>query len=328
MRSPPMPNLPVTRVVLYKHGVGYFEREGAVEGDAALTLTFKQAEVSDVLKSLTVLDLDGGHVASVSYDSTKPLEQLLAEVAISIPDQGSLVGLLPQIKGARVALTSAGQRTEGTLLGVDATQRQTADGVVSVVLVSLLEDGGSVRSFDLHGLASLEGLDPTLRRDLEFYLRTQLSAKKKDARTFSFFAHGEGGRRVRLSYVLEAPVWKATYRILLGEEGEPPMIQGWAVVDNTQDEDWEGVTLSLVEGLPVAFVHDLYTPRYIRRPVVEVRETTGVLPPEVEAGMALMAEFSDTAIDATETESVTMGGRGSGGYGGGGPSKSLGRERP
>src|SRR2546430_17690199 len=127
-----MPALPITRVVLYKHGVGYFEREGKVEGDATLALTFKQGEVSDVLKSLTVLDLDGGHVASVSYDSTKPLEQLLAEVALSIPDQGSLVGLLPQIKGARVAVessrgpmgvlpghASSGDRVEGVLLGVD-----------------------------------------------------------------------------------------------------------------------------------------------------------------------------------------------------------------
>src|SRR3954463_2868382 len=145
-----MTAMPVRRVVLYKHGVGYFERQGNVEGDQTLSLTFKQGEVSDVLKSLTVLDLDGGHVASVSYDSTKPLEQLLAEVAISIPDQNSLVGLLPQIKGARVAVTSAEGRAEGTLLGVDATQRQSADGVVSVVLVSMLEDSGSVRSFDLH----------------------------------------------------------------------------------------------------------------------------------------------------------------------------------
>ena len=93
-----MSSPPVTRVVLYKHGVGYFERQGSVEGDVTLSLTFKQSEVSDVLKSLTVLDLDGGHIASVSYDSTKPLEQLLAEVALSIPDEGSLVGLLPQIK--------------------------------------------------------------------------------------------------------------------------------------------------------------------------------------------------------------------------------------
>src|SRR6185295_15536072 len=102
-----MPPLPLTRIVLYKHGVGYFERHGRVDGDTALALTFKQSEVSDVLKSLTVLDLDGGHIASVSYDSTKPLEQLLAEVALSIPDQGSLVGLLPQIKGVRIAVQPA-----------------------------------------------------------------------------------------------------------------------------------------------------------------------------------------------------------------------------
>src|SRR5580704_3561450 len=101
--------LPIARVVLYKHGVGYFEREGKVDGDATLSLTFKQVEVSDVLKSLTVLDLDGGHIASVSYDSTKPLEQLLTEVALTIPDQGSLVGLLPQLKGARVAVYPPGK---------------------------------------------------------------------------------------------------------------------------------------------------------------------------------------------------------------------------
>jgi hypothetical protein len=308
-----MPVLPVTRVVLYKHGVGYFEREGPVEGDATLALTFRQAEVSDVLKSLTVLDLDGGHIASVSYDSTKPLEQLLADVALSIPDQGSLVGLLPQLKGARVRVQPpekgsmgglapremADGGVEGILLGVDTTERQTADGIVRVVLLSLLTDAGEVRTFDLHQLTRLEILDAALRRDLDYYLRTLLSAKKKDARTFTFFAQGQGRRTIRLSYTLEAPVWKATYRILLGEEGKPPMIQGWAVVDNTQDEDWENVQLALIAGLPVSFVHDLYTPRYIRRPVVAVRETTGVLPPEVEEGETIQSFMLELDENAT-----------------------------
>jgi hypothetical protein len=283
-----MASMPITRVVLYKHGVGYFEREGQVEGEATLMLTFRQAEVSDVLKSLTVLDLHGGHISSVSYDSTKPLEQLLAEVALVIPDQGSLVSLLPQIKGARVRMhTGVADPVEGVILGIDSTERQTGDGIVRIVLLSILTDSGDVRSFDLHSMASVQILDPALRRDLDFYLRTQLSSKKKDARTFTFFAQGQGQRTIRLSYTLEAPVWKATYRILLGEEGKPPMIQGWAVVDNTQDEDWENVQLALIAGLPVSFVHDLYTPRYIRRPEVKVQETTGVLPPEVEEGMDL-----------------------------------------
>jgi hypothetical protein len=306
-----MSALPLIRVVLYKHGVGHFEREGTVEGDATLSLTFKQAEVSDVLKSLTVLDLAGGHVTSVSYESTKPLEQLLAEVALSIPDQGSLVGLLPQLKGARVAIQPAragtmgglaqthGDNTiEGILLGVDSVERQSADGIVKAVLVSLVTEDGGVRSFDLFGLAKLEILDAALQRDLDYYLRTQLSAKKKDSRTFTFFAQGVGRRTVRLSYTVEAPVWKATYRILLGEEGEPPRIQGWAVVDNTQDEDWQDVRLTLVAGLPVSFVHDLYTPRHVRRPVVKVQETAAVLPPEVEEGMYMAGELEMMAAPA------------------------------
>ena len=76
------------------------------------------------------------------------------------------------------------------------------------------------------------------------------------------------------------------------------------MVDNTSDEDWEDVGLTLVAGLPVSFVHDLYTPRHIRRPVVEVRESTGVLPPMAEAGVesvdSYMMEFAaaDEAVSA------------------------------
>lgn len=311
-----MSDLPIRRVVLYKHGVGYFEREATVEGDQSLSLAFKQREVSDVLKSLTVLDLDGGTVSAVSYDSTKPIEQLLAEIALNIPDSGSLKGLLPQIKGARVAVKpTGGAAVQGSILGIDQSDTRTESGVQETFRLSLLTDAGDVRTFDLFDL-ELTLLDDGIKRDLDFYLKTQLAAKKKDARTFTLFAQGAGKRAIRLSYVLEAPVWKATYRILLGEESPPtavggsdkqPLIQGWAVVDNVSDEDWQDVDLTLVAGLPVSFTHDLYTPRYIRRPEVAVRETTGVLPPIAEAGVetesvdSYMMELSDEADAAPAT---------------------------
>jgi hypothetical protein len=291
--------MPITRVVLYKHGVGYFEREGPVAGDESIVLTFKQSEVSDVLKSLIVLDLGGGHVASVSYDSTKPIEELLAEVAISIPEKNGLAGLIPQLKGARVRISqTAAEPVEGIILGLDSIRTLLpGGGAVEEPILSLLRDDGQIRSFDLKDLAGTQLLDESVRRDLDYYLKTQLSAKKKDARNFSIFARGEGERRLRVAYNVAAPVWKATYRLILGEEDHPPMIQGWAVVDNTQDEDWEDVRLSLIAGLPVSFIHDLYTPRYIRRPVVEVRETTGVLPPEVEEGFEMLAEVEGVRYD-------------------------------
>lgn len=284
-----MSNLPIRRVVLFKHGVGYFEREARVSGDQPLALSFKQREVSDVLKSLTVLDLDGGTVSAVSYDSTKPIEKLLAEIALSIPNSGSLVGLLPQIKGARVAVRpTGGAALQGAILGIDTLETITDGTTAKHPRLALLTDSGDVRTFDLFDL-ELTLLDEGIKRDLDFYLRTQLASKKKDARTFTLFAQGDGARTVRVSYVLEAPVWKATYRVLLNEgEAKPdaqPLIQGWAVVDNTSDEDWSEVDLTLVAGLPVSFTHDLYTPRYIRRPVVEVKETTGVLPPMAEYGV-------------------------------------------
>jgi len=330
-----MSTLPIRRVVLYKHGVGYFERETSVDGDQSLALSFKQREVSDVLKSLTVLDLDGGTVSAVSYDSTTPIEQLLAEIALSIPDHGSLKGLLPQIKGARVSVKpTGGAAVSGAILGIDTVETHTESGITAQVRLSLLTDSADVRTFDLFDL-ELTILDEGIKRDIDFYLKTQLASKKKDARAFTLFAQGEGKRTVRVSYVLEAPVWKATYRILLDENDlasggrkptvpatpeqsvhtdrspeSQPLIQGWAVVDNTSDEDWVDVSLTLVAGLPVSFVHDLYTPRYIRRPVVAVRETTGVLPPMAESGVesvdSMMVEFSDSDDEQTRRMSHAL----------------------
>ena len=299
-----MSTLPIRSVVLYKHGVGYFEREGQVHGAEPVVLGFKQRDVSDVLKSLTVLDLDGGVVSAVGYDSAAPLARLLADIALDIPDEGSLVGLLPQLKGARVAIRERGgsEPSHGAILGIDRLDRETPGGTASQFRLSVLGDSAEVRTYDLFDV-DVQLLDDGLKRDLEFYLKTQLASKKKDNRTFTLRPQGEGSRRLRVRYVVEAPVWKATYRLLLNEpgRGEVPLIQGWAVVDNTSDEDWDEIELKLVAGLPVSFVHDLDTPRYIQRPVVEVKETAGVMPPIAEAGYG-----EAMAFDAPEADMLLM----------------------
>lgn len=282
--EPPMTTLPITRVTLFKHGVGAFEREAAITGASSLELTFKQDDVSDVLKSLTVLDLDGGTIRSVAYDSTKPIEQMLAEVAINIPESESLRKLLPQLKGAAISVVTPGfAPLEGSLLGVDTYTEATEAGNRIVPMISLVTTTGEVHSFDLFR-SSVVLKDERMKRDLEYYLHASLLSKKKEARSFVFQADGEGQRRIVINYVVNAPVWKATYRMLLDPQ-EKPFLQGWAVVDNVQDENWENVQLSLVAGLPVSFQHDLYTPRFIERPRVEVAETTGVLPPQMQPGI-------------------------------------------
>lgn len=288
--------LSIRRVVLYKHGVGYFERRGGVVGSNALHLDFKARDMNDVLKSLTVLDLSGGSVSAVSYDSTKPLEQLLAEATIRIPEDGSLTALLGQIKGARVRARVGGGQVEGAIIGLESLALAAGETSLVRPFLTLLV-GGSLRTFDVLDISELEFLDEAVRKDLEFYLATVLSSYKKDSKRMTILTSGEGEREVFVSYVLESPVWKTSYRILL-DEGEPPLLQGWALVDNTGDEDWVDVSLSLVAGLPVSFVHDLYNPRYMQRPVVEVRTEAAAAPVIPEESYAPEPVFDEMADEA------------------------------
>jgi hypothetical protein len=273
--------LPIRKVVLFKHGVGFFEREGEIEGDASIDLHFKSAEMNDVLKSLTTLDLTSGLISSISYESTKPVEKQLEDIAIRLTDPNALTGLLAQVKGARVAAEVGARRIEGVVTGIEAVTKEVGDAVLTTHYLALLVDGASLQAFDLLEVKSLAFLDESLRKDLQHLLDILISAKKKDLKKLTIFAVGQGKRRILASYIVETPVWKTSYRVLLGKT--KPLIQGWAIVDNTQDEDWENVSLSLVAGLPISFVHDLYSPRYMRRPVVEVQEEEAYAPPVLEA---------------------------------------------
>ena len=296
-------SLKIRKVVLYEHGVGYFEREAVVDGDAQVDLAFKTSEVSDVLKSLTVLDLDGGHISSISYDASTPAWKALEGISLDVSDGRGLLGLLPQLQGAEVEVVLGSESVRGRIVGLDAVERRAeANVVLTSHRLSLLSDAGETLQIDLDDARSIRVLDEKLHGDLDFYLRTQLAAKKQDARVFTLFAQGGGSRRLRASYTLETPVWKATYRILLPMEGteDEPLIQGWAVVDNTQDEDWTEVDLSLIAGLPVSFVHDLYSPRYLHRPVVEVKEQSSLAPPVVEQAMYMEDDMALPAPAASK----------------------------
>ncbi|MFY0535123.1 DUF4139 domain-containing protein [Nannocystis pusilla] len=78
---------------------------------------------------------------------------------------------------------------------------------------------------------------------------------------------GANSHDLVVSYVVAAPMWKPTYRVVLPEPGEkgPALLQAWAVVDNTSGEDWGKVSMSLTSGAPIAFRYDLHTPRTVSR---------------------------------------------------------------
>jgi len=281
--------LAIKKVVLFKHGVGHFEREGQISGDASIDLYFRASEMNDVLKSLTVLDLTGGLITSISYESTLSVEEQLKDIAIRLPENNALKGLLSQVQGARVAI-DVGQKTiTGVVTGIETVKRQTGEIVLDTTYVSLLVEGRALQSFDVMEAKQITLLDDNLKKDLQHLLDVLIAAKKKDLKKFTVFLKGEGERTINISYIVAAPVWKTSYRLLLSEES--PLIQGWAVVDNTQDEDWENVSLSLVAGLPVSFIHDLYSPRYQKRPEVRSKQETAYAPPKSEKAVASRRGF-------------------------------------
>ena len=262
--------LPIRRVILYSNGVAYIERRGLVSGNAEISLSFKQSQVDDVLKSMVVLDLGKGHIGAVSYNSSAPIETRMSEIPFSVEpvssDGGGIATVLAQLQGAKVAVSS----TKGTFVGsVLTVEKKQVKGDKETRMTSVLviaSDNGEIWSFDLSEVKSVKLLDEGTRRDLNEFANATASTRRVDAKTITVTSQGSGQREMVVSYTIAAPIWKTTYRVVLDKEGKP-FFQGWAIVDNVSDEDWSNVQLSLVSGSPVSFIQTLQKPLYRYRPV-------------------------------------------------------------
>jgi len=269
----------IKRVVLYKHGVGHFERVAKVNGSSEVKLSFRTEEMNDVLKSLTVYDTGGGSVSSVSYDNKKPVSKLLADISLDIPGAGGQTALLASLRGAEVSVATGSRSITGQVVGVEDRQVHTDSGICHKKILTLFDTEGRLQDFDLDDVRTVQFLDENLQNDMRFLFATVFSSKKQDAKGLKIFSRGEGEREVRISYVVECPVWKTSYRVALPSgEDTTCHLQGWALVDNPQDEDWSEIELSLVSGLPISFLHDLYSPRYLTRKEIEVEREAAAGP--------------------------------------------------
>ncbi len=266
--------LPVREVVLYKHGVAFFQRSGDLAAGETARLDFLAAEMNDVLKSLTLVDRSGAPVTGLRYDSSEPLERKLAAFPFKLDGQPSLAGFLEQMKGARLELKMAAGDLAGTILSARLISggRERAD----LEQVVLLTDSGDLRTVDLTAASALRFSDSKLQDQLKEYLTVLHQARSRDKRSVWIDGGGAGARRLTASYMTPAAVWKSSYRLLFS--GDTANLEGWAIVDNTSDEDWNGVRLALVSGRPISFVSRLYEPRYRTRPVAELGEEGPVAP--------------------------------------------------
>ncbi len=277
--------LPVKRVVLYKNGVGYFEHTARVHGTQDLSIDFTTAQLNDVLKSLTAVDLGDGRVSSVRYNSIAPLDERLKSLRLPFGEQVTQAEYLSALRGARVEVHTGSATVAGRLLSVEKERRQRGkDDYEDVATFAVVTDAGEMRNFELSSGTSVRIAERELTEEVGRYLSVIGSSRARDVRRMSFTAAGSGDRDVFVSYISEVPVWKSTYRILFPEKtGEKPLLQGWAIVDNTIGEDWKDVELSLVAGAPQSFVQNISQPFYARRPEVPLPGAMMLTPQSHEA---------------------------------------------
>jgi hypothetical protein len=303
-------DVPVKRVVLFNSGVGYFEHRGKVDGDATVDLKFNVDDINDLLKSMVLQDLSGGRISTVTYGSRDPITKTLQTFAIDLTQNPSLGQLLAQIRGERVEI-EAPNKVEGTIVGVEKKREYVpADKLyIETEHLNVLTDDG-LRRIPLDSIGRIKLANKELDKELRQALAVLAKGHATDKKTVTLKFLGQGERDVRVGYIQEAPVWKTSYRLVLDEK-EKPFLQGWAIVENTTDTDWQDVRLSLVSGRPISFVMDLYSPLYAQRPTV-VPELYASLRPQVyeqdlgkrESELRALAQRTNRSIAVNESMSA------------------------
>nr|WP_253677393.1 DUF4139 domain-containing protein [Treponema sp. OMZ 788] len=269
-------DIPLKRVTLYSSGVAHYEHEGRVSGSGKIEMLFLPSQISDVLKSVFVKDPAAKNL-SVNYQSEDTLKKTMQSLKIDLSENNSIFKILKSQKGAEIEVYTPSKIT-GKILSADKIEDSKAEVILSIAA----SDG--VKIISLKDVQSFRFTDPQRNDDLQKALSLILEASAKDRKLISIDIEASGERNIGLSYVMEAPIWKPTYRLDMGNESAA--FQAWAIIDNSTDIDWKDVKLTLTSGRPVGFKQNLYAPYYTHR------ETIPIL-----AGQAADPETFDSAYD-------------------------------
>jgi hypothetical protein len=311
---PPRNALPLSQVMLFNSGVGYFQREGTVEGDTRVDLALPADDINDLLKSLVIEDPEHQGAGAVSYDSHEPIERSLSAFALDLTGNPTFGQLLNQARGEKVEVSVLDSGVASTLTGQIVGMESQTDGTGKEThLLNLLGSDG-LRSIALTHVQRIRFLNPALDAELDGALRLLAAARDTKKKMVHFDFKGAAKHSVRVGYVAESPMWKTTYRLIFDKDGKP-RLQSWAIVENTTDEDWKDVRLSLISGRPLSFTMDLYQPLYVPRPRIEPELFASLRPPAYNGALVTGGGLQVGAVGGVGVQLGGHGGLGAGGLG-------------
>jgi hypothetical protein len=300
--------LPLRSLTLYELGVGYYERDGNLKSGSVAEIPLEPGQLDDALKTLVVVSPGG--VASIEYDP--PFAPNAARARAGLPaaeKDHRLADLLLALKGVEVrAETHDGTKAQGRVMNVELAEGEGATKPDKEALV--LFGAAGLQRLSLNELWSVSPVDSNIRLAWD---RAAAAEATPIGHSVLRVHGGSGAGRVAVGYATEAPVWRTTYRFVLGEH--KPRLQGFAVVHNDSDESWRQVRVTLVSGKPTSFVFPIAGPRYGRRDVVRPSD-------DLQAAPQLSTTEAREVLNGTEGASgygdIELGGMGTVGYGAGG----------
>ncbi len=275
-------DLALKRVMLSSAGVGYFEYETEVDGPATLGLDVPLDQVDDVLTSLVVFD-SAGAVGTVELPGRDNTRANFGNVPFGPDALRSSVDYLNSLQGVEISVQGP-RPMAGRIVHADRLAETLPAPVgqpqapVQRTRVTILSPEG-LRQFVLEEADSIQVTDPELRTRIGEALESLRRAANQSLRHFTLHSTGDGHRTVRVGYVTAAPLWKASYRLVLpAKDGDPARLQAWAVLENQSGANWDGVALTLQYGNPVTFRQAIYQSYYVQRPEVPVEVLGRILP--------------------------------------------------
>ncbi len=275
-------DLTLKRVMLSSAGVGYFEYEAEVDGDATLSLDVPLDQVDDVLTSLVVFDKQGA-VGAVELPGRDTTRASFGNVPFGPEALRSPVDYLNSLQGVEIEVQGP-RPMEGRIVHADRVTEPLApppgppQPAVQRTRVTILGPEG-LRQFMLEEADSIQVADADLRERIGTALESLRREANQSVRHLTLHSPGNGPRTVRVGYVVAAPLWKASYRLVLpAKDRDPARLQGWAVLENQSGADWNDIALTLQYGNPVTFRQAIYQSYFVQRPEVPVEILGRILP--------------------------------------------------
>lgn len=297
----------VARMVMFKHGVAYLERRGPADG--SFDLTFQRDEMNDVLKSLAVWNVRGdARVQSFGFDAPEDPEESLRARGLLFDEHKALDGLIASLRGRIVEVDAGGDRRRGEVIGLQERQGQEHEERPALLLRA---GAGSVSIVDLRSVRSIHLLEEVSRERLDFLVEQAQATTAGETRAVRVHLEGKA-EDLGVAYILPAPAWRVSYRVVLSDDGATLMAMG--IVHNPVEEDLEDIQLTLTTGQPVSFVIDLYHPKEVERPVVEETSRAPAPPtpheraPSAPAGGRMYRAPGGVVLESGEADTGLTGG--------------------